>query len=44
MILIPSLFAELEGIGLLEDDISFPEDSGDSISDFEKRMEEKYGK
>lgn len=39
-----SYFAELEGIGLSEDDISIPEDSDDSISDFEKRMEEKYGK
>lgn len=39
-----SYFAELEGIGLSEDDISIPEDNDDSISDFEKRMEEKYGK
>lgn len=39
-----SYFAELEGIGLSEEDISIPEDSDNSISDFEKRMEEKYGK
>ena len=35
---------QLEGIGLSEEDISIPEDSDNSISDFEKRMEEKYGK
>ena len=39
-----SYFAELEGIGLSEDDISIPEDNDASISDFEKMMEEKYGK
>ena len=39
-----SYFAELEGIGLSEDDISIPEDNDDSISNFEKMMEEKYGK
>lgn len=39
-----SYFANLEGIGLSEDDISIQEDSDDTISDFEKRMEEKYGK
>lgn len=39
-----SYFAELEGIGLSEDDISIPEDNDASISNFEKMMEEKYGK
>lgn len=39
-----SYFAELEGIGLSEDDISIPEDNDASISDFEKMMEEKYVK
>ena len=38
-----SYFAELEGIGLSEDDIELPPDDGEP-SDFEKKMQEKYGK
>jgi hypothetical protein len=37
-----SLFAELEGIGLSEDDIQW-EDCDEEIGEFEQRMHEKYG-
>lgn len=38
-----SYFAELEGIGLLEDNLEFPSDDSD-CSEFEKRILKKYGK
>lgn len=39
-----SYFAELEDIGLSEDDIFIPKDNDDSISDFEKMMDEEFEK